>query len=152
MSTQIGEQQHFELGQWLRQRYGHLLTDRYTKESIFVQSTDVDRTLMSALANLAGLFQPADDQVWNPALRWQPIPVHTLPEDLDHVLAAKRPCPAFEYALKKYKKTAEYVALQKRFKPLYQYLTEKSGRSVHSFTDVLNLNNTLFIEQLYNRT
>lgn len=150
--AQTGEQEQFALGQWLRKRYGPLLTDRYTKEAIFIQSTDVDRTLMSALSNLAGLFQPSDDQVWNPALRWQPIPVHTVPEDQDHVLAAKRLCPAYEYALKKYKQTAAFVALQKRFKPLYQYLTEKTGRKVHSFTDVLNLNNTLFIEQLYNRT
>lgn len=107
---------------------------------------------MSALSNLAGMFQPQDERVWNPDLPWQPIPVHTMPELTDHILAAKRPCPAYDYALKKYKNTAEWLALQKRFKPLYKYLTEKTGRKVNSFTDVLNLNNTLFIEQLYNKT
>lgn len=33
---------------------------------------------MSAQANLAGLFPPTGDQVWNPDIRWQPIPVHPL--------------------------------------------------------------------------
>lgn len=107
---------------------------------------------MSALSNLAGLYQPHGGQVWNPDLAWQPIPVHTIPEELDHVLAAKRPCPAYEYALKKYKKSDEFVARLQHYKPLFQYLTEKAGRRVSTFTDVLNLNNTFFIEQLYNKT
>lgn len=30
---------------------------------------------MSALANLAGLFPPTgDDEIWNPDIKWQPIP------------------------------------------------------------------------------
>lgn len=152
LDPQIGERQHFELGKWLRQRYATLLTERYDKDNFFIQSTDVDRTLMSALSNLAGLYEPHGDQIWNEALPWQPIPVHTVPEALDHVLAAKRPCPAFDYALKKYKKSPVFLALLQHFKPLFAYLTEHTGRNVHSLTDVLNLNNTLFIETLYNRT
>jgi len=52
---------------------------------VYIQSTDVDRTMMSAYCNLAGLFPPHGSQVWNESLLWQPIPVHTVPEDLDHV-------------------------------------------------------------------
>jgi len=51
-----------------------------------VQSTDVDRTLMSAQSNLAGLYEPFGDDVWNDQIKWQPIPVHTIPEQFDAVI------------------------------------------------------------------
>ena len=50
-----------------------------------MRSTDFDRTLMSAYSNLAGLFPPNGSEVWNDNLQWQPIPVHTVPQDRDHV-------------------------------------------------------------------
>jgi len=52
---------------------------------VYVRSTDFDRTLMSAECNLAGLFPPQGSQVWNSELRWQPIPVHTVPKKKDYV-------------------------------------------------------------------
>lgn len=82
---QRGKQQHYELGKWLRKRYSSLLDARYDREQVFVQSTDVDRTLMSAQSNLAGLYEPVGDDVWNPLIKWQPIPVHSVPEKDDPV-------------------------------------------------------------------
>ncbi|ELW48266.1 Prostatic acid phosphatase [Tupaia chinensis] len=59
---------------------------------VYVQSTDVDRTLMSAMTNLAALFPPEGASVWNPSLLWQPVPVHTVPisEDLVSTLETGR--------------------------------------------------------------
>lgn len=50
-----------------------------------MRSTDVDRTLMSALSNLAGIYEPVESDIWDPAIHWQPIPVHTQPEKFDAV-------------------------------------------------------------------
>lgn len=73
------------LGQWFGRRYFHLIPDgKYSPKFVFVQSTDMDRTLMSALSNLAGMFPPSNDQQWS-QLPWQPIPVHTTPRVLDKV-------------------------------------------------------------------
>lgn len=57
----------------------------YNVNDIHVQSTDVDRTLMSAYCNLAGLYEPKENLNWNPNILWNPIPVHTIPESLDKV-------------------------------------------------------------------
>ncbi|MEE6466282.1 hypothetical protein FKM82_006892, partial [Ascaphus truei] len=46
---------------------------------VYIRSTDYNRTLMSAQSNLAGLFSSDDEQVWNPNIVLQPIPVHSVP-------------------------------------------------------------------------
>lgn len=107
---------------------------------------------MSAQSNLAGLFEPVGDDVWNPEINWQPIPVHTIPEKDDAILAAKAPCPAYDYELDKLESSPEFKELTKHYQDLFAYLGEKSGRPVKTFTDAQYLNNTLFIENLYNLT
>ncbi|XP_010578438.1 PREDICTED: lysosomal acid phosphatase isoform X2 [Haliaeetus leucocephalus] len=78
--TQVGMRQQWELGQALRRRYRGFLSDTYRRQEIFIRSTDCDRTLMSAETNLAGLYPPEGQQMFNPNISWQPIPVHTVPE------------------------------------------------------------------------
>ena len=55
--TSIGKMQHYRLGQWLRDRYGNgnFINKVYSEEEIHVRSTNTDRVLMSAQANLAGM-------------------------------------------------------------------------------------------------
>ncbi len=35
------------------------------------------RTMESGYCMLAGMYPPSGDQIWNPNLLWQPIPVYT---------------------------------------------------------------------------
>ncbi|KAF6312430.1 hypothetical protein mRhiFer1_000222 [Rhinolophus ferrumequinum] len=85
--TQLGMEQHYELGQYIKKRYEKFLNESYKHQQVYVRSTDVDRTLMSAMTNLAALFPPEGTSVWNPSILWQPIPVHTVPlsEDRDFI-------------------------------------------------------------------
>ena len=78
----------------LRYGEGKFLSEVYNENEILVRSTDVDRTLMSAQANLAGLYPPEGYMQWNPNLVWQPIPVHTVPQHMDHLLSSEHTsCP-----------------------------------------------------------
>lgn len=107
---------------------------------------------MSALSNLAGFYPPVGKDVWNDEIAWQPIPVHTRPENEDKILAAKKSCQAYDYLLAKLKKSEEWQELNKELSGLYEYLTVNSGRKVKSLTDVNNIYNCLWIETLYNKT
>ncbi|XP_049531866.1 prostatic acid phosphatase [Anopheles darlingi] len=150
--TNAGKLHHLQLGKWLRARYNSLLRPTYSNDELYVRSTDVDRTLMSAEANLAGLYPPQGSDVWDSGLSWQPIPVHTVPEELDAVLAAKKRCPAFDHALKVYRQSEPYHSYNNSLAPLYRYLTEHTGQTVNSMSAVQNLYSCLLIEELNNFT
>ncbi|KAI4591280.1 hypothetical protein MJG53_020289 [Ovis ammon polii x Ovis aries] len=95
--TQLGMAQHYELGEYIRKRYENFLNESYKHEQVHVRSTDIDRTLMSAMTNLAALFPPEGISIWNPSLPWQPIPVHTVPVSEDQLLYLPfRNCPRFQ--------------------------------------------------------
>ncbi|XP_059611252.1 prostatic acid phosphatase isoform X2 [Phlebotomus argentipes] len=150
--TNEGKRQHFELGKWLRNRYSELVGELYDRNEIYVRSTDVERTLQSALSNLAGFYPPAGRDVWQEELGWQPIPVHTMPESMDALLASKKACPAYEYALKKKRRSEEYKELNRKYKELYDYLSLNSGKKVNSLEGVQMLYSCMFIEALHNKT
>ena len=77
---------HDRLGHWLRKRFDSIL-DKFPKASeIRVRSTDWDRTLNSAQANLAGLYYLEDASLrYNVSLPYTPVPVHTRPAKYDKV-------------------------------------------------------------------
>lgn len=78
---QLGRQQLFNVGRNLNNRYNSLFNGRYKQEDIYVKSTLTPRTYMSVAILLAGMFPPSGDEIWNPELIWQPIPIW--PDEFD---------------------------------------------------------------------
>ncbi|KAJ6641619.1 Testicular acid phosphatase like, partial [Pseudolycoriella hygida] len=72
--TNAGKKEVYELGKYLRRRYANLIGQHYSSDEFYIQSTDYDRTLMSAQVLAAGIFPPTGEQIWNENLIWQPIP------------------------------------------------------------------------------
>lgn len=151
---QIGKRQHLELGQWLRKRYDSLVSDRFSNNEMYVRSTDIERAIMSALSNMAGFYPPKSDDVWNDGLgtQWQPIPVHSQPEEEDEILAAKKKCPAYEEALKKLEHSEEFKKINHNLKTMYHQLTNFTGKKVDSLQNIQYLYSCLNIEEIYNKT
>src|SRR5579872_3276163 len=84
--TAIGLKQEYNLGSQLRNKYinqYHLLSNQYSKDTLYVRSTDMDRTILSAKSFLAGLY-PSTTQK-NLSL----IPVNTVPLKQDKLLVVK---------------------------------------------------------------
>lgn len=129
-----------------------MLSEKYSDNEIYIQSSDIDRTLMSAAANLAGMFPPKDDQIWDPSINWQPIPIHTTPEEYDHLISPRRPCAAYDYYFNDMKRSEQIQQLERRYKPLYEFLSNHTGSIIDDPYSLRTLFNTLFIEHLYNRS
>lgn len=146
---QEGKQRHYELGQWFRNRYNGFLPETYSEDDIYVRSTNVDRTLMSGQANLAGLYPPNENQMWEDGLSWQPIPVHTMPEDEDDIVAMHKSCPKYD-KLKQDLLNSDYVNnLLKANQDLLDLVTEKGGQDCKTLVDVEYFHDTLKIEKEY---
>lgn len=147
--TNEGKRQHFDLGRWLKRRYASLVNETYDPDDIWVRSTDVDRALMSAQANLAGFYPPEDFDVWDPSVHWQPVPVHTTPTAEDKILYMGYKCPRYDYLYKKSKETPEHRAQKKKFKWAFDYLTKHTNKSVDSFKTAQQVWGVLVIESIH---
>ena len=151
--TPRGKMMQYNLGKYLRERYGgSLLSSGYSETEITVRSTDVDRTLMSAQSNLAGLYPPVGDQIWNKELMWQPVPVHTVPLTEDNLLSSHADCPRMKAAISEVLASEEIAKIDADYDWVYEYVTEKIGDNVTNMIEVDYIFDTLFIEKLYNKT
>lgn len=116
-----------------------------------MQSSDVDSTLMSAAYNLAGIF-PVAIQTSDGSAFWQTIPIHIIPRETDNVLYMKAACPLYDRIYEKYEQSSEMKSMFDSNKTLIQYLEFHSGQNIHSTHDIVQLYDSLRIEQFNNLT
>ncbi|XP_050970542.1 lysosomal acid phosphatase isoform X2 [Labeo rohita] len=145
--SQEGMKQHFELGQFLKKRYTGFLSEDYERHEMFIRSTDVDRTLMSAEANLAGMFPPNGSEVFNPDLKWQPIPVHTVPVNEEMLLSFPLDdCPRYAQLMNETEKTDIFVNMAETYKDFIEMVRNKTGLEKASLETIWGVYDTLFCE------
>lgn len=94
----------------------------------------MNRTLLSAQANLAGLYPPEGVQIWNENLLSQPIPIHSMPLSIDTFIGAtSSSCQAYQNAYNKYIASANMKRFNDSMQPIYDYLTANLGIAVTSY-------------------
>ncbi|XP_040288878.1 prostatic acid phosphatase [Bufo bufo] len=154
--TQLGMEQHYELGKYLRKRYSGFLNETYSRHEVHVRSTDVDRTLMSAQANLAGLYPPVGRQIWNKNIAWQPIPVHTVPLSEDNLISMPlQNCPLYNKLQIETYASQEYHDLVDPYKDFIYSLQNGTGFSYEELNYLYNLwitYDALLCKQIHNYT
>ncbi|XP_048886331.1 lysosomal acid phosphatase isoform X4 [Brienomyrus brachyistius] len=149
--TQEGMRQHFQLGKSLRQRYDGFLNATYNRHEIMVRSTDHDRTLMSAEAQLAGLYPPNGTQIFNPNLAWQPIPIHTVPEAEERLLSFPlRGCKKYERLMEETRKTDAYKNMTNTYEDFLAMVRNKTGLEQATIESAWGVYDTLFCEDKHN--
>ncbi len=157
--TALGMHQEFTLGQKLRklyvQQYG-LLPNNYTGATLYVRSSDYNRTLMSAQAALLGLYPlgsgPLLVKQKSPALpmQYQPIPIHTIPQSDDSMLIPKQNQPEFKHLITKYViNTKAWQEKSRQYRVKLQGWSKVTGMRLQDLQQLTSLGDNLRIRMLH---
>ncbi|XP_037031472.1 prostatic acid phosphatase-like [Bradysia coprophila] len=151
--TALGKQQGYALGLWLRRRYNKYISNEYDGSEIYVRSSDVDRTIMSAQSVLAAMYPPRGKLIWKRNLLWQPIPVHTVPANLDYLVAAVIPnCTSYLNATKRYLASDEMKDYLKSIQPIFDNFTLHTGEIINTLYQVSVMRDAWHCETTHNYT
>ncbi|XP_039448381.1 prostatic acid phosphatase [Culex pipiens pallens] len=151
--TNYGKETLYDIGTWLRHRYGKLLGKLYYPEKVHAQSTGVSRTQMSIELVLAALYPPEGTvQEWNHDLNWQPIPFFSEPLDQDTLLLVRKSCPRYHEAANAVLESGEIRQLMVDNLELFDNLTRITGMDIRTPDDVQSLYATLRAESEFGLT
>ncbi|CAK1548625.1 unnamed protein product [Leptosia nina] len=142
--TNAGKVQLYELGRKYRMYYANFIPEEYQEKDVYIRSSDSSRCLMSAYTFLAGLYPPSERQIWHPELLWQPIPVHSLPRELDNVVAATKSCNSWKTM---YQALLAENNADPKYAELFDSLSKYTNQSMRSILDVDFLFSTLQAQQ-----
>ncbi|XP_055351656.1 prostatic acid phosphatase-like [Paramacrobiotus metropolitanus] len=127
--TTGGTLQHYKLGKYLAKRYdGYIDKERAIRE-VYTQSTNYDRTLQSAAANMAGWFPPTKNEVWDKtplAKAWRPFPVRM---SSDPALLGETDCEVIDKRPYRPDLQKIFDAIEKEHKEFLDMVRRNSGES-----------------------
>ncbi|XP_061391753.1 lysosomal acid phosphatase-like [Musca vetustissima] len=148
--TNDAKKELFKIGNALAKRYQCLLQPFYNPDLIYAQSSASPRTLMSMATVLAGMLPPVNTPMeWNFKLNWQPIPILSIPEELDIWLRMKVPCPRYDQALNEVLQFSKIQQEIGEYHNMFQELTNITGLNITTAADITSLYITLLAEQSY---
>lgn len=155
--TPEGMNQEYNLGKKLRERYvdqNHLLPPQYDHDTMFVRASDVDRTLMSAECTLLGLYPmgqgPLTDAGTEGApARFQPIPIHTRPRDIDDVLIPDATKKLRDVYAKYVYDSPEWKERLAKEQPNFEHWSKITGIKITNLKQMSLLGDTTFIRETH---
>lgn len=155
--TALGMHQEYELGKKFHHRYvvqEKLLPRNYQPGTLYVRSTDVDRTLMSAECVLMGLYPPGTGPFLHPSflMNWfalpygfQPIPIHTVPQDQDFLLLVRHHREEIKQTIEAIPECREK---EEALRPHFAAWSQVTGLPIRDAIDLEMLGDALYIGKL----
>jgi Histidine phosphatase superfamily (branch 2) len=124
--TSIGQQQHYQLGEWLRERYlepfGDVL-DQFDPVQVHMESSSYERTMVSANSLALGLFPRTTRGLQlipdTPAV----IPIYTNAGNNDITIRAYDKCPVYHDTLEQLYQTKTWHMMESEVMPLLTKLS-----------------------------
>ncbi|KAE9416973.1 hypothetical protein Angca_003596 [Angiostrongylus cantonensis] len=146
--TPLGMAQHLKFGKLLREFYVEtgFLSKKYSSKEIYILSTDVNRTIISAMSNMLGMYGQPDGssraEVDYPnATGWPvgyvPIPVHTIDFNTNQVGNPEAKCDRMSilYNMAKNSRDVQTFLQRPDVVDLFNMLTRHCGKTI----DIENL-------------
>lgn len=110
----------------MRKRYTVLLGDgKYSPNKVYVRASDNERTIVSAAANLRGLFP--NQPILNDEFGRIPIPIHTVPLEFDNIIGIERPCLRYVQAVKNIFTSTEYESERAKVARYIKLIADNTG-------------------------
>ncbi|OQV19487.1 putative Testicular acid phosphatase-like protein [Hypsibius exemplaris] len=125
--TSIGKRQGYSLGQFLRKRYGNVVSDEYLPSQFKAISSSADRAQQTMQACMAGFYPTKGRNAQGYSLSWQPIP-YGINDPLLRMYNVD-PCPGYKSAYQAISDDNSAAAREwlNREPALTKYIAEKSG-------------------------
>lgn len=157
--TPEGMQQEYQLGVEFRKRYieqTHLLPEQYQQGTMYVRSTDYDRTLMSAQSLLMGLYPlgtgPKISETSLPALphAFQPIPIYMASAQADDIIVTPVNAADRERMLQEYVYSSdEWKKKENELRDKYPQWSQIFGVTISDLIPLQLLGDAVFIHQIH---
>ena len=158
--TALGMQEEYFLGKSMRHVYitqEKLLAENYQADQIYVRSTDIDRTLMSAQSLLLGLYPLGSGPVlangeFALPNGYQPIPVHSISIKRDTLLLARNvKRTEFNNLVDQYVAITDCWKKQETvLKPKMKKWRKALDMPIKSIYDIPSLGDNLYVRTVHN--
>ena len=148
--SNLGMRQHYLLGISVRNKYNNFISKEFNPNEIYIISTDVNRTLISANSHLLGIYnnsninkkgfiqnQNYSNIIHNKIFEEEKLkyifPIHIYSEkDLKYQLYRTEICPGFETF---FKKISESEGMKNLLKNTFENTNNKYGKYLTQFID-----------------
>uniref|UniRef100_A0A0N5AYL6 acid phosphatase n=1 Tax=Syphacia muris TaxID=451379 RepID=A0A0N5AYL6_9BILA len=161
--TPRGMAQHVKLGELIHKRYAKdykFLSETYSPKEIYVRSTDLNRTLISAVSNMIGMYYNTNDtrsgEAFPESKQWPygfvPIPIHTIDDNTDYVANPNSYCPRRTWLWEQAEKTDEMISLREETKDFIKVISKRCQEDTDLVHNMWQWRDSFYIELLYNLT
>ena len=149
--TQLGMRQHYLLGYAVRNKYKNFISKEFDPNEIYIISTDVNRTLISAYSNLLGMYHNSsnldkkgfiknnnysniiNNKIFEEEKLQNIFPIHIFNEkDLRYQLYRTEVCPGFETFINK---ISESEGMKNILINIFEKTNKNYGKHLSQFID-----------------